>query len=296
MSENRMKVGCVGLGIMGRPMSLHVQNGGHELHVWARRPESLEPLKAAGANAHNSLTELIQSVDVLITNVSDTPDVEQILLGPSGVKETASPGFTVIDHSTICPVRTRYMAEALAEMGIDFLDAPVSGGEAGAIAGTLTVMVGGKAPVLEKLRPIIDCVAGKITHVGDHGAGQITKACNQLIVAQSLVAVSEAISLAEAGGVDPAAMREALLGGLAYSKVLEVHGQRMLDRAYPPGFKTRLHSKDMGIVVQAAQQLGVPLMGASLAAQWLHTMAEQGRGEEDSAVVAELQRKLAGQS
>ncbi|MCG5516089.1 MULTISPECIES: NAD(P)-dependent oxidoreductase [unclassified Ectothiorhodospira] len=287
-----LKVGCIGLGIMGGPMAMNLLKAGHEVHVWARRLEATEVFKDAGAHVDTSPAKLARQVDVVLTNVSDTRDVEQVLVGNNGVIEGAQPGLVVVDHSTISPAATRKLAMALADRDVDMLDAPVSGGQQGAREGSLTIMVGGKAEVLERVRPVLEVVGRSITHVGDHGAGQITKACNQLIVAQTMNAVSEAIRLAEASGVDPAAMREAVLGGLAYSRVLEVHGQRMIDRSYPPGFKARLHAKDMGIVLQTAADLGLPLPGTAQAAQWINAAVGQGYGEEDSAVIAEVLRRL----
>lgn len=289
---SRFRVGCIGLGIMGRPMSLNLLRAGHELHVWARRPEVLDEFRQAGAQVADSIAELTGRIDVLVTNVSDTGDVEAILLGEAGVLQHARPGLVVIDHSTISPTRTRVMAQALAAASVDMLDAPVSGGEAGAIAGTLTVMVGGKAEVLARVRPVLECVGSTITHVGEHGAGQLAKACNQLIVAQTMNAVAEAISLAEAAGVDAWAVREALLGGSAYSRVLEIHAQKMLRREYVPGFRTALHAKDMGIVLDTARELGLPLPATALTAQWLHAAAARGHGDADSTVIAEMQRRL----
>ncbi|EHQ53096.1 oxidoreductase [Ectothiorhodospira sp. PHS-1] len=288
-----LKIGCIGLGIMGRPMAGHWLAAGHDVTVWARRPETVTTLLGQGAHWADSPADLARQVDVVFTNVSDTPDVEQVLLGPGGVAEGARPGMIVVDHSTISPTVTRRLADTLAERGIHLLDAPVSGGERGAVDGTLTIMVGGETAILERVRPLLEVVGRTITHVGGSGAGQFTKACNQLIVAQTMVAVSEAISLAEAAGVDPAAMREALMGGLAYSRVLEVHGERMIRREYPPGFKARLHNKDMAIVLRAAADLGLPLPGTALSAQWISAAVGLGYGEEDSAVVAEVLRRLA---
>ncbi|SEQ04304.1 2-hydroxy-3-oxopropionate reductase [Ectothiorhodospira magna] len=288
-----LRIGCIGLGIMGRPMASRWLAAGHEVTVWARNPEAVAPLITQGAQSVASAADLARQVDVIFTNVSDTPDVEQVLLGSGGVVVGARPGLIVVDHSTISPTATRRLAAVLAGQGVHLLDAPVSGGEQGAIDGTLSIMVGGEAAVLEQVRPLLEVVGQTITHLGGHGAGQFTKACNQLLVAQTIMAVSEAIVLAEAANVDPAAMREALLGGLAGSRILEVHGERMIRREYLPGFKTRLHHKDMSIVLQAAAELGLPLPGAALSAQWINAAVGLGHGEADSAVVAEVLRRLA---
>ncbi|MFW5453624.1 NAD(P)-dependent oxidoreductase [Thioalkalivibrio sulfidiphilus] len=287
-----MKVGYIGLGIMGRPMAANLMKASYWLCVWARRPESLEPLKAAGATVAASPAELAGQVDVVFTNVSDTVDVEAVLLGENGVIHGARPGLIVVDHSTIAAGASRRMAEKLAEQGIQMLDVPVSGGEQGAIDGTLTLMVGGEAEALEKVRPLLEVVGGTITHVGGPGAGQIAKTCNQMIVAQSLQAIGEAFTLAEAADVDPARVREALLGGFAYSRILEVHGQRMLDRNYRPGFKARLHRKDMGIALQTAAELGVATPGSAVATQFINALVGQDMGELDSSALVEMLRRF----
>ncbi|MFP4080390.1 MAG: NAD(P)-dependent oxidoreductase [Ectothiorhodospira sp.] len=285
-----LKVGCIGLGIMGRPMALNLLKAGVEVHVWARRAEVAADLEAAGAQVARTPAKLARRVDVVFTNVSDSRDVEQVLTGHDGVIEGAYDGLVVVDHSTIAPAVTRRLARTLEARGVRMLDAPVSGGERGAIDGTLALMVGGPAEALERVRPLLEITGGRITHVGGHGAGQVTKACNQLVVAQTLSAVSEALALARAAGVDPEAMREALLGGLAGSRVLERHGRHMIDGDYTPGFKTRLHAKDMGIVLQTAAELGLALPGAALATQWLNAAVGEGHGDEDSAVIAERYR------
>lgn len=289
-----MKVGYIGLGIMGRPMAVNLLKAGYEVCVWARRPESMAPLMAAGATVAASPAELAGQVDVVFTNVSDTADVEAVLLGADGVIHGARPGLIVVDHSTIAAGASRRMAQMLAGQGVQMLDVPVSGGEQGAIDGTLTLMVGGEAGALEKVRPLLEVVGGTITHVGGPGAGQIAKTCNQMIVAQSLQAIGEAFTLAEASGVDPARVRQALLGGFANSRILEVHGQRMLDKNYRPGFKARLHRKDMGIALQTAAELGVATPGAAVATQFINALVGQGMGELDSSATVELLRRLNG--
>jgi 2-hydroxy-3-oxopropionate reductase len=291
-----MKIGYIGLGIMGRPMAVNLMKASYSLCVWARRPESTASLRAAGASVAASPAELAGQVDVVFTNVSDTGDVEQVLLGENGVIHGARPGLIVVDHSTIAAGASRRMAQTLAGQGIQMLDVPVSGGEQGAIDGTLTLMVGGEAEALAKVRPLLEVVGGTITHVGGPGAGQIAKTCNQMIVAQSLQAIGEAFTLAEAAGVDPARVREALLGGFAYSRILEVHGQRMLDRNYRPGFKARLHRKDMGIALQTAAELGVATPGSAVATQFINALVGQDMGELDSSALVEMLRQLNGRS
>ncbi len=283
-----MRVGYIGLGIMGKPMALNIQKAGFELHVWARRSEATADLQAAGATAHSSLSALASCCDVIFLNVSDTPDVEQLILDEGGLIEYAKPGTIVVDNSTISPDATRHMAEQLAKKDIKMLDAPVSGGDVGAIAGTLSIMVGGKANIFSKVRPILETFGTNILHIGDHGAGQVCKACNQVLVAQSMAAVGESMLLAKASGVDAAKVRQALLGGFAQSRILDIHGQRILDNNFIPGFKSELHHKDMGIALDAAHQGGVELPGAQLAAKHLTGMVEQGMGGEDSSAMCKI--------
>lgn len=289
------RVGFIGLGIMGRPMALNLLKAGHDLAVYARRPEALEPLEAVGAEPCGSPAELATRSDIVFTMVSDTPDVEEVLFGPGGVIEGVREGAVVVDMSTIAPSATRDMARRLAALGVAMLDAPVSGGEQGAIAGTLSIMVGGEAVVFERVRPLVEVLGTNIVHVGEAGAGQVCKACNQVVVGATIAGVAEAILLARASGVDPARMREALLGGFAGSRILEVHGQRMIERDFTPGFKSRLHQKDMGIVLAAAQELGLALPGAAQVAQYLNALVGQGHGEHDSAAVYQAIESLNGQ-
>jgi len=279
------RVGFIGLGIMGRPMALNVLRAGWDLAVHARRPESMEPLAAAGAATCASPAEVARHADILFTMVADTADVEQVILGPEGVIEGASPGAVLVDMSTISPAVTRTIAARLRERGLAMLDAPVSGGEAGAIAGTLSIMVGGAAEVFDRVRPLFAAMGRNIVHVGGSGAGQVCKSCNQIVVGATIVGVAEAILLARASGVDPARVREALLGGFTASRILEVHGQRMIDGNFAPGFKARLHQKDMRIVGESALELGLALPSAATIAQYLNALVGQGLGEEDSAAI-----------
>lgn len=283
-----MKVGYIGLGIMGRPCVLNLLKAGFPVSLWARRAASLDPLLAAGARACDSPAALAAEVDVLITNLSDTPDVKEILLGDNGVVHGARPGLVCIDMSTISPIGAREIATALAEKGIDFLDCPVSGGEVGAINATLTIMVGGKAEALERVRPVLEAMGKTITRIGDSGAGQIAKACNQIAVGVGVAMVAEIMQLARSAGVDPVPVREALLGGFASSRVLDVHGQRMIDDNYAPGFKATLHLKDMGIVMDTAKAMGIVLPQAERVTGLIAELVERGEGDLDSAAIARL--------
>lgn len=283
-----MRIGYIGLGIMGRPCALNLLKAGLPVSVWARRRESAAPLLEAGAAWADSPAELAGEVDVLVTNVSDTVDVEAVLLGEQGAIHGAKPGLVCVDMSTISPNGARRIAAALAEKGVDFLDCPVSGGEVGAINGTLTIMAGGREEALEKARPALQAMGQTITHIGASGAGQVAKACNQIAVAVGVAAVAEIVKLAKACDVDPAPVRAALMGGFAQSRVLDVHGQRMIDDNYAPGFKAKLHAKDMHIVIDTAREQGISLPAAERTMRLIDQLVELGDGELDSSAIARL--------
>ena len=287
-----MNVGFIGLGIMGRPMALNLIKAGHTLSVYGRRPETVKPLSDAGAKTCRSPQDVAAQSDVIFLIVSDTPDVEQVILGENGVIRGARAGSVVVDMSTISPGATRRIALELSARGVEMLDAPVSGGDVGAVNGTLSIMVGGKKDVFERILPLFQAMGKNIVHVGDSGAGQVTKACNQIVVALAIEGVSEAITFARRNGVDAAKVRAALLGGFAGSKILEVHGQRMLDNVFKPGFKVKLHQKDMRIVMEDAGQLGLGLPGAALVAQHLNALMGAGDGELDSAAIVKAVERL----
>jgi 2-hydroxy-3-oxopropionate reductase len=252
----------------------------------------MEPLVEAGAKACASAADVARQSDIVFTNVSDTADVEAVILGPDGIIHGAESGSVVVDDSTISPLATREMAGQLRKKGIEMLDAPVSGGEQGAIDGTLSMMVGGKSEVFERVRPLFEVLGRNIVLVGDNGAGQVAKMCNQVVIAQTMAAVGEAFTLAEAADVDPAKVREALLGGFAGSKVMEVHGQRMLDDNFAPGFKAKLHRKDMKIALETAAALGVGVPGAAVATQLINALVGAGGGELDSSALVTVQRRM----
>ena len=278
-------VGFIGLGIMGRPMARNLRRAGHALCVYARRADSVEPLVAAGASACTSPAEVARQAGIVFSMVADTPDVEQVILGPNGVLEGVRPGSVVVDMSTISPSTTRDMAERLRERGAEMLDAPVSGGELGAIDGVLSIMVGGTEAAFERVLPLFEVMGRNIVHVGENGAGQVCKSCNQVVVSQTMAGVGEAMLMARASGVDPAKVRDALLGGSAYSKILEIHGQRMIDANYEPGFKASLHRKDLRIVLEAAHELGIAMPGTALVSQYLNALVGRGLGDLDSAAL-----------
>ncbi len=284
-----MNVGFIGLGIMGRPMALNLMRGGHALRVWSRRAESITPLAAAGATACTSACEAAAGVEVVISMVADAPDVEEVAFAAAA---GASRGTIFCDMSTIAPTATRAIGERLAHQGMEMLDAPVSGGEPGAVAGTLSIMVGGKPDVVARVMPLFECMGKHITHVGPSGAGHVAKACNQIVTGMAVAAVAEAFNFARKSGADAARVREALLGGFAGSKILENHGGRMLERDFKPGFKSRMHLKDLRIVMDEAQRMGVALPGTAATAQVFSALVGSGLGEEDSVALIKLLERV----
>ena len=293
-----MKVGFIGLGIMGTPMALHLVNKGHQLFVHTRS-QVPEAITAAGGVRVDSAAAVAREAEVIFTMVPDTPDVEAVLFGKNGVAEgikdsKAGPdgrvGKVVVDMSSISPMATKAFAKRINELGADYIDAPVSGGEVGAKAGTLTIMCGGDAAVFERVKPLLECMGKNITLVGGNGDGQTTKVANQIIVALNIAAVSEALVFASKAGADPAKVREALMGGFAASRILEVHGERMIKRTFNPGFRIKLHQKDLGLALQGARELGVALPQTANAAQLMQACAAHGLGELDhSALVQALE-------
>ncbi len=291
MSE---RIGFIGLGIMGHPMAGHLVDAGYAVTVWNRTRSKMAGIVERGATAAESPKEVATRSDITITMVADTPDALDVILGAPGVLHGVRRGSVVVDMSTISPVATREIAHTLNERGAEMLDAPVSGGEKGAIEATLSIMVGGKPEVFERVLPVFQKMGKQIVHLGESGAGQVTKACNQLVLSLTLLGVAEALTMARKAGVDPAKVRAALLGGFAQSRVLELHGQRMLDRNFEPGFRTRLYHKDMGIVMETGRSAGMPLLGGALAAQLYQVAMNQGLGEKDYSVLARVVAGLAG--
>lgn len=286
------RIGFIGLGIMGKPMALHLVHAGYPLTVLQSNKAAGE-LVAAGARAADSPKNVAAQSDVVITMLPDSPEVEQVVLGKDGVLEGLRAGGLVIDMSTISPSTARKIAAAARAQGADALDAPVSGGEIGAKNATLTIMVGGSPAAFERAKPILEKMGKSITHVGEAGAGQITKAANQIIVGVTIAAVSEALLLAAKAGVDPVKVREALMGGFAASRILEVHGNRMIQRTFAPGFKVKLHRKDMNIVLNTARELGVVLPTSAMVAELMNGLIAEGAGELDHSAFVTLLEKLA---
>ena len=283
-------IGFIGLGIMGRPMAGHLLAGGHSLFAYNRSPVKQELLDQ-GARACGSPAEVAQAADVIITMVPDTPDVEAVLFGESGVAGGLSPGKTVVDMSSISPIATKDFAERINKLGCDYLDAPVSGGEVGAKAASLTIMVGGPEQAFAKVKPIFELMGKNVTLIGGNGDGQTTKVANQIIVALTIEAVAEGLLFASKAGADPARVRAALMGGLATSRILEVHGERMIKRSFDPGFRIELHQKDLNLALAGARALGVSLPNTATC-QELFNAAAAGGGKawDHSGMVRVLER------
>jgi 2-hydroxy-3-oxopropionate reductase len=287
-------LGFIGLGAMGLPMALNLRRAGHDLMVFARNPVRALALVEEGAILTDSPLDLAPRVDALFINVSDDAAVEAVLFGSQGAASGLRSGSMVVDMGTTSPNATRGFASRLAQTGVEWLDAPVSGGESGAQAATLSIMVGGNAAAFTRVLPLFQILGKNVVHVGATGAGQVAKACNQIVVSATLLGVAEALTFARKQGVDPGKVREALLGGFAYSRILEVHGQRMLDRQFTPGFRARLHQKDLGIVLAEARERNLAMPCATLAAQLLDALVAGGEGELDSAALVKIVEGLAG--
>ena len=284
-----MKIGFIGLGIMGAPMALHLVNAGHELR-YVRRSKVHPDIAASSAVACANGREVAAQSDVVILMVPDTPDVEAVLFGVDGVAAGLSTGKTVIDMSSISPIETKAFAAKIEALGCDYLDAPVSGGEVGAKAASLTIMVGGSEAAFARARPLFELMGKNITHVGAVGDGQTTKVANQIIVALNIAAVGEALLFASKAGADPAKVRQALMGGFASSRILEVHGERMIKRTFNPGFRIGLHQKDLNLALAGAKAIGVALPQTASAAQLMQACAAHGWDQLDhSALVKALE-------
>ena len=282
------KIGFIGLGIMGAPMCAHLIAAGHELYVHTRGKVPADIAERASVCASGK--QVAASAEVIFTMVPDTPDVAAVLFGEGGVAEGLAPGKTVVDMSSISPIETKAFAEKINALGCDYLDAPVSGGEVGAKAASLTIMVGGPEAAFDRVRPLFELMGKNITRVGGNGDGQTTKVANQIIVALNIAAVGEALVFASKAGADPAKVRQALMGGFAASRILEVHGERMIKRTFAPGFRISLHQKDLNLALQGAKALGVALPNTANAAQLMQALAAHGMADLDhSALVRALE-------
>ena len=278
-------VGVIGLGAMGAPMARNLLKGGHSVTVFARRAEAIAPLVSAGATAAGSPAEVASRSDVTITMVIDTRAVEEVALGPRGIIEGARPGSVMVDHSTIDPDGARRVASALEARGIDMLDAPVSGGAAVAEAGVLSIMAGGDEAVLNRVRPILECYGKTIVHIGPSGAGQIAKACNQICTIVNTLGAAEAMLMAERAGIDPAKVKDVLMSGFGASRMLDMQAPKMIARNFEGKVESRLHHKDIHIVLAMARSLGIELPASAAAAKVLTELQNRGGGKSDTAAV-----------
>ncbi len=293
VQEGAGLVGFVGLGVMGKPMARNLIKKGFSLLVHDRAAEPVAEIVAAGARDAGSLAGCAEA-SVVVTMLPDTPDVEAVLFGEGRLAGAMRPGTVLVDMSTISPIATRDFAARLAERGVAMLDAPVSGGYQGAEAGTLSIMVGGDERALKRCRPLLAAMGTTISHIGESGAGQVCKACNQVAVAIAIEAVAESLTLAKKSGVDPAKVRQALLGGFAQSRALDLHGQRVLDGNFKAGFRVRLQQKDLKIALETAQASGAPLPTTALIQQLYGMLDATGRGDLDNSSLALLLEELAG--
>jgi 2-hydroxy-3-oxopropionate reductase len=282
-----LTVGFIGLGAMGRPISLHLLRRGYPVGVFARRPETAQPIVAAGAAAYESPAALGEACDVVITMVTGTKDVEDVLLGPGGAAKRARRGTTFVDMSTISPAATVAIGDALAARGLAFVDAPVSGGPMGAENATLTIMAGGESSALERVKPILECL-GSIFHVGGVGAGQTTKACHQLVLLITAEAAAEGLALAARCGLDPSLVRQVMLRGIASSRVLDLFGDRMARRAFDAGIPVRLYEKDLGFVADTAARVGQQLPAMAVVESHLRSLMARGDSHKDLSVLLQM--------
>ena len=285
-------IGFIGLGIMGRPMALNLIKGGHTLFLHSRSGVP-QDLTSAGGRACQSPRDVSAQADVIITMVPDTPDVEAVLFGAEGVVHALSRGKTVVDMSSISPIATKQFAKRIAELGCEYLDAPVSGGEVGAKNATLSIMVGGGEETFARIRPLFELMGKNITLVGGNGDGQTCKVANQIVVALTIEAVGEALLFASKAGADPARVRQALMGGFASSRILEVHGERMINRTFDPGFRVELHQKDLNLALSGARALGVSLPNTSTAQELFNACVAQGGAKWDHSAMVRALEKLA---
>ncbi|MCL4488098.1 MAG: 2-hydroxy-3-oxopropionate reductase [Chloroflexi bacterium] len=287
------RVGFIGLGTMGKPMARRLLQAGYPLAVHNRSRGAVDELAKEGAEPAASPKQVAQQCDILITMLPDSPDVEQVILGKEGAFEGDREGMLFVDMSTISPVTARRLAAEASRRHVDMLDAPVSGGEIGAINGTLSIMVGGKQNSFERALPLFQTMGKNIVLIGEAGAGQVAKAANQIVVALTIEAVAEALVLAAKAGVDPGKVRQALLGGFAQSRVLDVHGQRMLDQNFRPGFRTNLHFKDLGIALAAGKEYAVPLPVTAAVYEMMNALIAAGDGNLDHSSLVTLIERVA---
>lgn len=289
-------IGFIGLGLMGKPMALNLLKKGFAVVVHSRSRGPVDELVAAGATAASSPADIATAASRIVTMLPDGPDVSLVLEGANGIFGAIQPGTIILDSSTIAPATAKRLAAATAQRGGQFLDGPVSGGEIGAVAGTLAFMIGGDAAAVETMRPVIEAMGSpeKLVHVGDSGAGQVCKACNQIVLGGTMAVVAEAIALSRKAGVDPMKVRAALMGGFAQSRVLDVHGERMITGNWKPGFKAKFFKKDLGIAMTTLAENGVPASTSAVVQQLVQAQITAGEGDEDYSGLAKAIFKLAG--
>ena len=293
---NKPIIGYIGLGLMGKPMARNILEAGYPLVVHNRSQQAVEELVTAGAERANTPKEVAQMADIVLTNLPDSPDVELVTFGPNGLIEGVQEGMLVIDNSTIKPSTARQIAEKLAEKGVDFLDAPVSGGDIGAINATLTIVVGGSEEAFQRALPILQVIGKSITLIGEAGTGQITKCANQIMVAAQMVAMGELLILAKKAGADPVKVAEAIKGGAAQCWSLDVKTPRLFEGNRQPGFKAYMQAKDLGIVMDTARQYGIPLPSTASNTQLFNAMLEMGMAELDNSAVIGVIEALANET
>jgi len=287
------KIGFAGLGIMGKPMAGHLLKAGHPLFILSSSAAAAT-LKEEGAVVLETPAAMAKEADIIITMLPDSPEVESMVTGKGNLLQNMKPGSLFIDMSTISPAVAISLYKQFSEKGIEALDAPVSGGQTGAEAATLSIMVGGNEAAFQRALPVFEKMGKNIVHIGKPGAGQTAKACNQVVVGMTIQAVAEAMTLAKKSGIDIARVRAALLGGFAQSKILDLHGQRIIDRNFTPGFKIKLHRKDMRIALETASSLGVPLPGSNIVASQMDAMLAEGKGELDHSALALYLESVSG--
>lgn len=286
------RIGFIGVGIMGKPMALNLLKAGYAVTVHDLNRRPVDELAQQGADSAGSAGAVAEQSDVVITMLPDSPEVEAVVFGPDGVLEGIRGGMLFVDMSTIAPATSEKISKVLSEKDVDALDAPVSGGDVGAKAGTLSIMVGGTKAAFERALPLFQVMGKNIVHIGDAGAGQVTKACNQIVVGMTIQAVAEAMTLAKKAGVDIEKVRDALLGGFAQSRILDLHGKRILEGNFQPGFKIKLHRKDMNIALQTGRALSVPLPGTAQVASQMDAIIAQGNGDLDHSALALFLQEL----
>jgi 2-hydroxy-3-oxopropionate reductase len=290
MATQSLNLGFIGLGIMGAPMCGHLINAGHQLFV-TTRSKVPEAIAATNAVVCKSAKEVAEKADIIFTMVPDTPDVEKVLFGENGIASGLSKGKVVVDMSSISPISTKEFAKKINDLGCEYMDAPVSGGEVGAKNAALTIMIGGSEATFERVKPLFELMGKNITLVGPNGAGQTAKVANQIIVALNIEAVSEALLFAAKAGADPAKVRQALMGGFAASRILEVHGERMIKRTFDPGFRIELHQKDLNLALQSARAMGMSLPNTATAQELFNACAAHGgKGWDHSAMIRALEK------